>query len=815
MQYGKFLFFIFIGAFAISARAQQIDSVLSVYHDKFQQEKVHLHFDKPIYRKEETVWFKAYIMAGNELSDFSRNFYVDFFDANGQLMKHTSYPVLESSAKGSYDIPKNYSGKFIHIRAYTQWMLNFDTSFLYNKNIFVDQPDSNSKTIIEKPITKVHFLPEGGNMIVGVNTNVAFIATNQWGEPVKVSGAILNSKEELIDSFVSVHDGMGVFSLTPNSNETYHCNWVDENGINNISPMPASKINGATIAATQLSGKAIFLVSRAADATENYKQLHVIATINQLEVFNGNINLKIRSTIASEIPTSELPTGILQLTLFDANWIAIAERVLFVNNYKHLFVPAMNILTKGLAKRSKNSIEISVQDTSVLSNLSIAITDAGLVTDNTTTIVSQLLLSSDIKGYIVNPAYYFSSKEDSVARHLDLVMLTHGWRRFKWDDIVQHKFPIITYPPDSDYLQISGKVFNSLHVGTKSGQMITLILQQKSNEKNKQYLFLPLKGDGSFKQRGTIFYDTLKIFYQLSGDKKLTDLAAVSFQNALPKISYAKTFNLLNTVGVKNYHDADSIRLKWNKFINEEYERIKKLSASTTLKDVTVIGHLKSAKEILDETYTSGLFSDNNAYPFDVMNDARAQGSLDLFHYLQNMIPGLTMSLPILGTNGAGDANSNNAPGLNWRDGTPDLFLNEIPTDVLTLQGIQMSDVAYIKVFRPPFMGASGSGASGAIAVYTRKPSDVNTQLIKGLNSATMIGYTATKEFYSPDYSEMPVTTKDVRSTLYWNPYILLDKHAKFMRVEFYNNDISKQLRIVLEGVNAAGKLARVEQIIE
>ena len=126
-----------------------------------------------------------------------------------------------------------------------------------------------------------------------------------------------------------------------------------------------------------------------------------------------------------------------------------------------------------------------------------------------------------------------------------------------------------------------------------------------------------------------------------------------------------------------------------------------------------------------------------------------------------------------------------------------------------------MTDVAYIKVFKPPFMASSGSGASGAIAVYTKKPSEIKETIKTNKNYISLQGYTPIKEFYNPNYSVVQTAVPDTRSTIYWNPYVLTDNKNKSIKLEFYNNDISKKLRIVLEGVNAAGQLARVEKVIE
>ena len=155
---------------------------------------------------------------------------------------------------------------------------------------------------------------------------------------------------------------------------------------------------------------------------------------------------------------------------------------------------------------------------------------------------------------------------------------------------------------------------------------------------------------------------------------------------------------------------------------------------------------------------------------------------------------------------------------LQWRGSTPALFLNEMQTDVSQLSSVSVNDVAYIKVLRPPFMGAVGGGAGGAIAVYTKKGGDVKPEPGKGLNKGIVVGYSTPKEFYSPNYKDLSGSSEvaaDYRTTLYWNPAILTDATRKKVRLEFYNNDITKAFRIVLEGVNEFGKMVRVEKVVQ
>jgi len=128
-----------------------------------------------------------------------------------------------------------------------------------------------------------------------------------------------------------------------------------------------------------------------------------------------------------------------------------------------------------------------------------------------------------------------------------------------------------------------------------------------------------------------------------------------------------------------------------------------------------------------------------------------------------------------------------------------------------------MSDVAYIKVLRPPFIGAMGGGSNGAIAIYTRKGNEVVQTKGGGLPFKMVIGYTAQKEFYSPDYGSFDARNedKDMRTTLYWAPNVLTTPNNNTIRLKFYNNDISQSFRVILEGITTDGKIAHIEKIIE
>src|SRR5579872_5879023 len=156
--------------------AQKLDSMLNIYANNYPQEKVYLQLDKKIYRPGETVWFKAYVFSGADPSLMSRNFYAELSDPSGTILQRKVYPVTESSTAGSFDLPKVISSRHLHLRAYTTWMTNFDTAFYYEKDIKIydDKLDSAVTVTVVPREARMQFFPEGGDLISGVETMVAF-----------------------------------------------------------------------------------------------------------------------------------------------------------------------------------------------------------------------------------------------------------------------------------------------------------------------------------------------------------------------------------------------------------------------------------------------------------------------------------------------------------------------------------------------------------------------------------------------------------------------------------------------------------------
>lgn len=784
--------------------AQKIDSMMNIYANGYPQEKIHIHFDKTIYTPGSTIWFKAYIFAGPDPSAFSRNFYLEVSDADGNIIRHMSEPITESTTAGNIDLPQTIKGNHLHIRAFTTWMLNFDTAFFYEKDIRIFNRKGDSGVASVKSERKIQFFPEGGDLVAGLENMVAFKATDLYGLPVNIKGSLRNNSGKELQLFESGHDGMGKFVFTPVKGDSLYAVWKDDLGIEHSTGLPVIRPSGAVLRTVTARGKVLFSVARSADADPEYKRLTIIGHMHQHLVYKARVNLDDNFMSGGTIPVTQLPTGVLQITVFTSDDRPVAERVVFVNNHEFQFSPNLRVITQNTAKRGKNTIEVEVPDT-IKSNCSIAVTDgeADGVNENDDNIISRLLLTGDIRGYVHEPYYYFSNNADSTTQQLDLVMMTHGWRRFKWDQLAKGKTPVIKYP-EQDYLSIKVDVLGVDPYKIAKDESLNLILNKKDS--STQMLFVPHLSGSKFGVNGLVFYDTVRAYYQFNSNRNLSNEAAITFNTGMYRGNrFAKPL----TAAYGGWAANDSSFLTRNRFLADEAARIQPIHDSKvkTLASVTVVGRVKTEAQKLDEKYASGLFAGGDAYTFDLVNDPFSNSSPDIFTYLQGKVAGLQIS-----TVGP-------TPSLQWRGGTPALYLNEMQVDISALQSTPVTDIAMVKVFRPGSGIGFGGGSGGTIAIYTKKGGDQhrNDPTIKGLEHTLLNGYSAVREFAAPDYSDgNPLNElEDIRSTLYWKPYVLTDKDTKKVTIQFYNNDVSRKIRVVLEGINEDGKLSRIEKVLQ
>ncbi|HMK04133.1 MAG TPA: hypothetical protein VK489_08080, partial [Ferruginibacter sp.] len=380
---------IFFIALLAKPRAQTIAASINLYGTNFPQEKIHVHFDKEVYLPGETIWFKAYLFEENLPSERSTNFYAALYDEEGKIVQEHISPVFHSATDGHFKIPDSLGSKQLICRAYTNWMLNFDSSFLFTK--IIKLINNKAKTGGDKTVKKLslNFFPEGGDIIEGTRNTIAFKANYDNGFLFDVSGVIKKQENgEVIMPLRSEHNGMGRFDLEVPANKTFYVEWTDNNGVTQKTYLPKARSAGVSLKLAQVEDRLVFNIVNRLRADS----LHVLMHMYQKVFYQTHLSVSQAAPYTGMVSIRTLPSGTMQLTVFDANWQPVAERVAFINNNN--FTIATTISNKEIStnKRGKNIIEITLADT-IPANMSLSITDAEMNNEKTSaTIVTGLLL---------------------------------------------------------------------------------------------------------------------------------------------------------------------------------------------------------------------------------------------------------------------------------------------------------------------------------------------------------------------------------------------------------------------------------------
>ena len=502
MQKNKFLLYCFIiitASLSFDAQAQTIENSINLYGTNFPQEKIHIHFDKESYVPGETIWFKVYLLEENLPSERSTNFYVALYDEYGKLIQQKISPVFKGSSDGHFDIPDSLRSSQLICRAYTGWMLNFDTSMLFNRAIRIISNKDQAVIATANKTVSLHFFAEGGDIIEGVINTIAFKANYNNGLLFFIEGVIKNQETgEVMMPLTVVHDGMGKFDLDFRTGEKYYAEWYDNHGIKQQTMLPAAKPHGVSLKLSVQKDKLYFnLLNKT-----GVDSLHVLMYMYQKVFYKTHLAIQPTEPFTGVVSIAGMPSGAMQLTVFDAGWNPVAERVAFINNNNFTVNAAVNTMAISTQARGKNVLEILVADT-VPANMSLSISDADMNNEiSSNTIVSNLLLKGDLKGYIHNPAFYFTNSVDATLKSkLDLVMLTHGWRKYNWADMKVQKIPTIKFIPD-EYLGVYGQIAKTVMDKAEKDELVNLIV--KTADSSNYFYYIRPENTGILRQTGLV-----------------------------------------------------------------------------------------------------------------------------------------------------------------------------------------------------------------------------------------------------------------------------------------------------------------------
>jgi hypothetical protein len=436
--------------------------------NKFQQyqlhaftEKLFLHIDKTVYLPGEIAWFKIYDVDGYFNNPFAATAlaYVEMMRKDGVPVLQMKIGIKDGQGNGSLIIPATIpTGNYI-LRAYTSWMKNFDPEYYFEQKITVintlkDTTDAPAK--LPKGFD-IQFFPEGGNLVSGLLSKVGFKIINQNGESEACKGAIVNQKNDTIVSFKTARFGMGNFNFSPNLNDQYFAHIIINDSII-IKKLPVVYDHGYVMALSDFNNDKIKITVHSNILLANpviylFTQAHqLIKNVQVGYINNGEVVFFIDKKIVAD--------GISHITVFNAEKIPVCERLYFKQPLNQMHIEIQNQQPK-YTTRKKIDLSLLTTDQSekpLEANLSMSVfLIDSLQPIPQKNILNYLLLTSDLKGNIEEPQYYFTDAQD-VAETSDNLMLTQGWSRFKWEDILKDKNRSFEFLPEIEGPVIYGKV---------------------------------------------------------------------------------------------------------------------------------------------------------------------------------------------------------------------------------------------------------------------------------------------------------------------------------------------------------------------
>ncbi|MCU0451214.1 MAG: TonB-dependent receptor plug domain-containing protein [Bernardetiaceae bacterium] len=786
----------------------KITAALNFFYSNYPGEKVFLHLDKPYYAAGSTIWFKAYHQLDNTYqadTAVSRVLYVDLLAADTLLAQRKLY-LQYGSAWGDIGLPDYLPNGRYRLRAYTHFMRNFHPEAFHDQELLVINPEEPDQDPAAPPVppppTPYDFqlFPEGGHLVAGLRNVLAFKAVNAQGRGVPVYGEVLNQGGTVMARFRASHRGMGLFKLGLAPGQTYvaRCHFPDSS-VREV-PLPPALDSGYVLSVEPLPDRALLRV-------RVLGQGMAPRPLSLLGHRGGRINFNLYDSsgrgFAYEVPTNLLPNGITHFTLFDDQGRPWAERLVFTNQQDTL---SLKLGKDKPSYQRKQPAEITVlaadrEGKPLLTDLSVAVVDADRVPlpagHGQHNIHTYHLLSSELKGYLEDPAYYLQPGPGPQLA-ADLLMLTQGWRRFKWPALLAGQLAPPAYPREPE-MRLAGRLLLANGRPLSGNPTVNLIAPKAGLIKE---MTLGSKGEFAFDK--LLFFDSATFTFQVPQRySSATGVAGFTYNLRLDWETGPKAGPAPYPPGPWVSHPS---------FISQSQqmrkaERAFRLSKDARLlKTVTVtakrepVGRERFASQKIYGT------PDVSIPGRDLVN--LAAGRANLLFALQGRVAGLTV-----GTDSTGQPNIVIRGIGSFRGSTtPLLLFNGMQVEIGFFASISPNDVDHVDVLKGPSASIYGArGGNGVIAVYGKDGlSDRTPDFPGSIINAQVLGYYLPREFYQPNHqnpSEEDKLMPDLRTTIYWNPNLQTDPQTGQASIRFFCADVPGRYRVTVMGRAANGQL--------
>lgn len=762
-----------ISSFLCAQTGQEVlKKQLNNYSEKNLQEKIFIHTDKSFYVPGEIMWFKAYVVDAIEHKpiDISKVAYIEILDQNNKAVSQAKIELVNGSGSGSFLIPVSITTGNFTLRAYTRWMRNFSVENYFEKAITI----VNTLKTLSAPATPVvtpydvQFFPEGGNLVRNTESKIAFKVSDHYGKGINCLGKIINQNNDSVTSFNTLRYGMGSFYLTPKQGDTYKAVITLGKDSTTTAALPAAYEHG--------------YVMRMEDAGSSLK-LTVTATgepINQplylLSHTRQKVNFAEAKTIAGDplsffIDKKNIGDGITTFTLFNSARQPVCERLYF----KKPATYDLGVKTDNNSYAPRNKVNVSLitgentKSEKLDLSASVYLVDS-LQPEERNNILSYIWLSSDLGGYVEDAGYYFTNTETEVNAATDNLVLTQGWRRFKWEDVLSDKKPAFEFIPEYEGHLIPGKIVDK-HTGLP-GANIPGYLSAPGKRYQFANTFSNSKGEVLFNMKDFIGGDQIVVQTNNTKDSGYQ----VEIMNP-----FSEKYSTKNLPPFRLTASYESLLL--NHSINSQVQT--NYIADSTNRFIYPFADTNHFFSPVEKTYYLDLYT-----RFTTMEEVLREYVMEVLVRKNNK------KFVMFMVRNAHEFSQDNP--LSLIDGVP--FFN--PDSIMAVDPLKIQKIELLS--RNYYYGPVTE--DGIVSYSTYKG---NLEGIRLDPSAVVIEYEGLqlkRQFYSPLYEtaqQKNSRTPDFRSLLYWSPAV----HSSNEALSFYTSDLEGKYVVLIQGISESGKV--------
>ncbi|MBB5397781.1 TonB-dependent receptor plug domain-containing protein [Mucilaginibacter sp. AK015] len=748
-------------------------------------EKAYLHFDKPYYNAGDTIYFKAYVTAGerHELSKVSGVLHVDLINKADTVMQTLILQLKNGLAWGDFALPGYLPKGSYRIRAYTRWMQNAGDTYFFYKTITVNGKSMGqapiARTISNKP--DVQFFPEGGTLVTAVPSRIAFKAVDGNGMGVTVKGSVVDNNNAEVAQFTSAHLGMGQIFLTPEEGKLYKAKITYPDGSVTTVDLPKPETNGISLSVNNSDPAKLSIDMNANKpyylANKNKEIAVVIYSAGVVKTVKTVLDNQV---IGFDLPKKDLRSGIMQITLFSDNGVPLGERLVFIQTNDGVNF-TINSDKTSYASGNKAHIIVNArtaEDKASVGSFSVSVINENKVPANgdiESDILADMLLTSDLRGYVEQPGYYFNNVTNDTRNNLDILMLTQGYRRFQWKQFLTGTPTPIAYQPEVG-MDIKGTLL------TKAGAPVP-------NEKIT--LMLPVTGQ------------TMSATTDAAGKFAFIDLGYTD-----------KTRFLLNIDNKSLKNKARLMLDKTNISVPLNTGTLPEVNTDERLPQYTAMTGGQAPPDKTQELNAVNVNAKQNYRSSSLAGAGNADQvifnkQIKSFASLSQALTGVARNVDF--NNGKAYLRSSVSIAGGKIVSEPMMIVIDGAITSGTIDNIQPADVESVEILKGANAAVYGmNSGSGVMVINTRRGGEVaetSQEMAPGIVSITPQGFYMAREFYAPVYDD---TKKDAAegATVYWKPNLVTNADGN-TAFDYFNQGPGRY-RIVIEGIDNTGNIGRV-----